>query len=101
MIDFPFRMSRCSGKCVRGTMRKLLAVLFLGSVIGAPSQRASVQDPAQPSATFKVGTKLVEVDVVARDKRGPATGLTKDDFTLLDDGKPQDIAFFSVGAVAG
>ena len=50
----------------------------------------------QTSATFRVGTKLVEVVVVARDKHGPATGLTRDDFTLLDNGVPQNVAFFSV-----
>jgi len=77
-------------------MRKSLAVLLLGLVTRAPSQRASAQDSVQPAATFKVGTKLVEVDVVAHDKRGPAAGLTKDDFTLLDNGKLQDIAFFTV-----
>jgi VWFA-related protein len=48
-----------------------------------------------PSPTFRAGTKLVEVDVVARSNGAPATGLTKDDFTLLDNGKPQKIAFFS------
>lgn len=82
-------------------MCKLLAVLLLGSVAGTPSQRTSVGDTAQSSAVFRTGTKLVEVDVVARNKRGPATGLTREDFTLLDNGKPQDIAFFTVRAVRG
>ncbi len=49
-----------------------------------------------PSPTFRAGTRLVEVDVVARSNGAPATGLTEDDFTLLDNGKPQKIAFFSV-----
>jgi VWFA-related protein len=48
--------------------------------------------------TFSAGTKLVQVDVVARTKGGPAKGLTKDDFTVLDNGKPQKISFFSVRA---
>ena len=46
--------------------------------------------------TFSAGTKLVQVDVVARSKGGPAKGLTKDDFTVLDNGKAQKISFFSV-----
>ncbi len=75
-------------------MRKFLAALLLLPLAAAPSQSPEPQ-------TFKIGTKLVEVDVVARDKRGPATGLTKDDFTLLDNGTPQDIAFFSVRSVRG
>jgi hypothetical protein len=48
-----------------------------------------------PSPTFRAGTKLVEVDVIARSKGAPATGPSKDDFILLDNGKPQKIAFFS------
>jgi len=71
-------------------MRKLLSALLLGSVAAAPSQRAP-----DPTPTFNVGTKLVEVDVVARNKNGPATGLTREDFTVFDNGVPQDIAFFT------
>ncbi len=46
--------------------------------------------------TFSAGTKLVQVDVVARSRGGPAKGLTKDDFTVFDNGKAQKISFFSV-----
>jgi VWFA-related protein len=49
-----------------------------------------------PSPIFKTDAKLVQVDVVVRDKNGPVSGLTKQDFTLLDNGKPQEIAVFSV-----
>jgi VWFA-related protein len=55
---------------------------------------AAQQDPTAP--TFSAGTRLVEVDVVARNKGAPATGLTQEDFTVLDNGKPQKISFFSV-----
>ncbi len=51
---------------------------------------------AESTPTFSAGTKLVQVDVVAKSKGAPATGLTKDDFTVLDNGKPQKISFFSV-----
>ena len=47
-------------------MRKFLAALLLGPLAAAPSQLPAPQ-------TFKIGTKLVEVDVVARGKRGPVT----------------------------
>jgi VWFA-related protein len=58
---------------------------------------AFAQAPSNESTpTFSAGTKLVQVDVVARSKGAPATGLTKDDFTVLDNGKPQKISFFSV-----
>ena len=49
-----------------------------------------------PAPTFSAGTRLVEVDVVARSKGAPAAGLTKEDFTVFDNGKPQVISFFSI-----
>lgn len=51
---------------------------------------------AQAPPTFSVGTRLVQVDAIVRDGHGPVAGLTKDDFTLFDNGKPQKIAVFSV-----
>jgi len=51
--------------------------------------------PPQPA--LRVTTRLVEVSVVAQDKKGqPIAGLTRDDFTLLDEGRPQPISVFSV-----
>jgi VWFA-related protein len=39
---------------------------------------------AQQQPVFRSQTRLVEVDVVIRDKNGPVAGLTKDEFTLYD-----------------
>jgi VWFA-related protein len=47
---------------------------------------------AQP--VIRVTTRLVEVDVVVRDRNGAVADLTKDDFTVYDQGKPQTIAAF-------
>jgi len=82
---------------------------------------AAAQQPPEP-AVFHSETRLVEVEVVVRDQRvrppgleaslayyldsGPPFGpagvllknLTKDDFTLLDQGKPQSIAVFRIGS---
>ena len=60
-------------------MRKLFAVLLIGPLAAAPSQRIPTEESVQSTPTFKTGTKLVEVVVVARDKHGAASGLTKDD----------------------
>ncbi len=48
-------------------------------------------------ATFTSNSNLVVVDIYARDKSGkPATTLKKEDFTILEDGKPQAIAVFEL-----
>jgi VWFA-related protein len=54
----------------------------------------SSQDDA-PITTLRATTRLVVLDVVVTGKSGkPAPNLTKDDFTILEDGKPQAIASF-------
>jgi VWFA-related protein len=45
---------------------------------------------------FTVTTRLVEVNVIARDKNGLVDNLTKDDFVLYDNGKQQKIDVFEV-----
>jgi len=50
---------------------------------------------AQVQPTFQVGTRLVQLDVVVLNDKTPVRGLTKDDFTVQDKGKPQNIAVFS------
>ncbi len=51
---------------------------------------------ADEPAVFHVNSQLVEVDIVVDGKHGPAANLTKNDFTILDNGKPQQISLFSV-----
>jgi VWFA-related protein len=58
------------------------------------------QLPPSPAPVFRSGTRLVQVNVVVHDKRGqPVADLAKADFTLLENGKPQEISFFSVDSV--
>jgi Ca-activated chloride channel homolog len=48
-----------------------------------------------PEATLKVDVKLVNVFVTVTDEHGaPVAGLKKEDFSLLEDGKPQTISVF-------
>ncbi|MGB7219500.1 MAG: VWA domain-containing protein [Vicinamibacterales bacterium] len=55
---------------------------------------ASLLSGQQP--TFRARTEVIEVDAVVTDGQGNVVrGLTKDDFTILDDGKPQPIAAFT------
>ena len=49
-----------------------------------------------PRPTFKSTVTLVEVDAVVTDREGrPVRGLSKDDFSVTEDGTPVEIATFS------
>jgi Ca-activated chloride channel family protein len=53
---------------------------------------------AAPQQTFRAGVALVRVPVVVTAKDGSLVrGLSKDDFQLTEDGKPQDVQFFMAG----
>src|SRR6266516_520654 len=53
------------------------------------------QQGEAPTVTFKSTSTLVIVTAFVRDRDGkPVEGLTKSDFKLLEDGKPQNISVF-------
>ena len=55
------------------------------------------QAPQPPGVTFQVEVNYVDVDVVVTDEQGQfVTGLTRDDFEVFEDGKPQKIDTFSL-----
>lgn len=72
------------------------AIMFRRIVLGAVLFYA--QTPAQqpPLPTFRTGVDIVQLDVTVLDKdRHPVRGLTAEDFTILDKGKPQPLVAFS------
>src|SRR5580704_13068690 len=84
-----------------------LRTLFSGFLLpGALAMAQQASPPAQPGpemetkeapVQFTSRVNLVPVTVVVRDRDGHAVGnLTKEDFRLLDNGKPQVIAKFSI-----
>lgn len=69
------------------TFRILVPVTLLTSL------SLGQQQDALP--TFKGQSQLVVVSAIVQDKRGaPVSGLTKDDFKVLENGKPQEIKMF-------
>jgi VWFA-related protein len=59
--------------------------------------RLAAQTPAQQTPVFRAAARLVQVNVVVHDKHGqPITDLKKEDFTVLERGKPQQVALFSI-----
>jgi VWFA-related protein len=88
------------------TMRILsaggVAVLLAGIGLAAqqrPGQRRPIEQPPgeQPQVpTFRVTVEAIEIEAFVTDEQGkPVTGLTREDFEILEDGKPQDITSFS------
>jgi len=80
-----------------------IRLLFLAAALMAaavapvrPALQQTTAQPSLPAPTFRARTRLVQVDVVVRDKNRPVTGLTQNDFTVLDNGKPQKISVFAV-----
>jgi VWFA-related protein len=73
-----------------------LAILLLlwNGVLSAQTQEASEQ-PQQPQYRLHVTSELVLVNVVVRDKKGNLVrDLKREDFTVTEDGKRQDISTF-------
>src|SRR5580704_2348110 len=72
---------------------------FLAATAGLAAGRfvARAQQPAsQDSATFSTSVKVVDMLAVVRAKKGEIiSNLTKDDFTILENGRPQAIKYFS------
>lgn len=95
--------------------KKLMMLTFMVTMVLAASCFGQQSAPAQPAATkdapaaahaqqpayetsavLKVKSRLVVVDVVARDGKGvPVTDLKQEDFTVLEDGKEQKVRIFS------
>src|SRR5258706_2397677 len=78
------------------------ARLFLAGLLATvlvPAQQAQSQKPAEPediTPSIKVDVDLVNVLVSVRNKASGLVGnLSKDDFILIEDGKPQTIKYFT------
>lgn len=71
------------------------AGLKAGTTYVVPSFSSAVAQ-APPSVTFQVEVNYVDVDAIVTDENGNfVTGLTRDDFEIFEDGKPQKIEMFS------
>jgi VWFA-related protein len=75
--------------------RLLIAFALAVAALQAPVMRAQAPQ-APPSVTFQVEVNYVDVDVVVTDEKGNfVSGLTRDDFEVLEDGKPQKVDTFA------
>jgi len=83
--------------------KRTIAYLLIAALLApmspaqaAPGQTSTPQNQPQAGGfTIKKTSELVLVNVVVRDKDGQAVrGLTRDDFTVQEDGKAQTVASF-------
>src|SRR6185436_14388810 len=84
-------------------VRTTLALLLLAA-LPAAAQKPAAQEPqsAQEGETFfeSIDVQVVNLEVFVTDRKGQrVTGLTRDDFEVLEDGKPIELSnFFAVSA---
>ena len=72
----------------------LLALLAL--LVAATSPPSSAVSQQERSPSFSVDVSAVALDVVVTDTKGRfVRGLTQDDFLIMEEGTPQELAFFT------
>src|ERR1700674_4659324 len=88
-------IAKSSFKRTAASLWTPVAYALIASLVALPGLGPSMQ--AQDSAaTIAVDVKVVTLPVTVRDKHGKIVrDLTKDDFTLQEDGRPQTIRYFS------
>src|SRR4029079_2891000 len=89
----PFCLSEGRGDCTTlDTWRRVRTALAMAAVLGG------VLPWAPLSAQFTSGVNGVEVYAAVTDRNGyPVTGLRREDFTVLEDGRPQTVSAFAEG----
>jgi VWFA-related protein len=79
--------------------RKLCALVLLGTLVATASaqntQNPGGQQEDQPLETLKVDVNVVQLFFNVKDKKGGLIpNLTKEDFEIFEDGKPQTVKYF-------
>jgi VWFA-related protein len=81
-------------------VRFFVSAAFLLSVAAGLCSPAKSQTASPTTTTIRVASDLVYLDVTVVDRKGNpvVTGLTKNDFTITEDGKPQRVFSFDTPA---
>jgi len=81
--------------------RFAVLLLLVTAIFAFAQHPADSQQPASATSTLKVITRLTQVDITATDASGhPVHGLTRSDFTVKEDNKPQPIKDFEESGTA-
>src|SRR3982751_222732 len=87
--------AQSSSSCYFGRLNRMLIkrVLFLVlgiAMLAIPARAQTVED------SVRINTRVVVVNALVRDSRThkPVTDLTRENFEVLDDGRPRTISYF-------
>jgi len=70
--------------------------ITMSAADGVPDEPANAPQPQEGGVTFKLTSRLVDVGIVAYDKKGhPVKDLKAEDFEVYDNGRKQEVRFFS------
>src|SRR5579864_2022193 len=84
---------RRNGASTNISCMRTISILLISAMLLAPGVPATF---GQDEPTIKVEVNVVNILFTVRDKRGGLIGnLNKDDFTIFEDGKQQDIKYFN------
>ena len=76
-------------------LKRFSFTLFAVAISFRLALPVSAQDPKPQEDTVRIATAAVQFEAVVTDKNGrPITGLTRDDFQVLDEGAPQPLDLF-------
>jgi VWFA-related protein len=74
----------------------VIASLFLAAIVFAQQQSQQSDQDQKPGETLKINVNVVQLFFNVKDKHGALIpSLTKDDFTIAEDTKPQTIKYFT------
>ena len=84
---------------------RLACAAVVAAILSPLTEPLPAQEPpADPGASFEeeLSVEVVNVDVWVTDRKGrPVTDLARDDFKLLEDGKPVEIRYFDAYGAPG
>lgn len=65
------------------------------TTLAKPPDSTTTQEPAED--IVRVNTRVVFIDALVKDKKNnaPVTDLTRENFTVLDDGRERELAYFN------
>jgi VWFA-related protein len=76
--------------------------ISLSAANGVPDQPVNTAPPSDTDFQLKLSSRLVDVGIVAYDKKGhPVKDLKAEDFEIYDNGRKQDVRFFNQFASEG